>query len=126
LRNDDTHAGATASPCPPMPQVGPTWMFHEMAVLVDLHAWFALPEARRVIAAVHVLVRRLEDTYAKPSLYPTRAGQGASFALIFSIPAIRAPSRSPDFRSGSMVPSKIVCRSALLSRDMRSASPPNS
>jgi hypothetical protein len=48
-----------------MPLVGPTPMFHQLPVLVDFHASIALPEARRVMAAIHGLVRRLEDTGAK-------------------------------------------------------------
>ena len=45
-------------------------MFHELPVLVDFHASIALPEARRVMAAVHCLVRRLEDSGAKADEVP--------------------------------------------------------
>jgi hypothetical protein len=50
---------------------GPTPMFHELPVLVDFHASIALPEARRVMAAVHGLMRRLGDTGARPDDVPS-------------------------------------------------------
>jgi hypothetical protein len=52
------------------PIVDPTPMFHELPVLVDFHASIALPEARRVMGAIHGLVRRLEDTGAKVDELP--------------------------------------------------------
>jgi hypothetical protein len=46
-------------------------MFHELPVPADFHASIVLPEGRRVIGAVHGLVRRLEDTGPKADEVPT-------------------------------------------------------
>jgi hypothetical protein len=53
-----------------MRQVSPTPMFHETPVLVDFHLSIPLPEARRVMGAVHGLVRRFEDTHEKADALP--------------------------------------------------------
>lgn len=53
-----------------MPTVGPIPQFHELPVLVDFHPAIALAEARRVMAAVHGLVRRYADTGHKVDELP--------------------------------------------------------
>jgi hypothetical protein len=45
--------------------LGPVPQFYELPVLVDFHPSIPVPEAHRVMAAVHGLVRRLADTGAK-------------------------------------------------------------
>ena len=53
-----------------MPLVGPVPHFHELPVLVDVNAAIPLPEARKVMAAIHGLVARLQDTGAKADEVP--------------------------------------------------------
>jgi len=75
-----------------MPLVGPVPGFHELPVLVDFHASIALPEARPVMAAVHGLVARLQDTGAKADEVPP-----AVVDLVAQVWLHRAPGR-PDAR----------------------------
>jgi hypothetical protein len=53
-----------------MPQTGPVPQFHELPILVDFHPSIPLPEARKVMAAIHGLVARLQDTGGKADEVP--------------------------------------------------------